>query len=108
MRHKHHIVFKSQGGLDFELNYKYLTLEGHEGDNGPHRNRATDLMYKLELQGQLEALFEEGGLYSEEDVARKLGRSAAYWHKHLAKVRHQGGMMAGGDIIRRLMGGKVY
>ena len=39
--HKHHIVFKSQGGLDFSLNLIRLRQEGHEGDKGPHRDRGT-------------------------------------------------------------------
>lgn len=31
MLEKHNIVFKSQGGIDFELNYKYLYSEDHRG-----------------------------------------------------------------------------
>ena len=44
------VIFKSQGGLDFELNYKRLTPEQHRGDLGPHKCRKTDLRYKRELQ----------------------------------------------------------
>lgn len=49
MLEKHHIVFKSQMGLDFELNYKYLTSEDHRGNEGPHKNREKNLEYKREL-----------------------------------------------------------
>ena len=38
--HKHHIVFRSQGGLDFDLNMIELTQEEHEGNHGPHQSRA--------------------------------------------------------------------
>jgi hypothetical protein len=49
----HHIVHRSEGGLDFPLNYKYLCQEHHRGKNGPHRCEETDLKYKLELQNKL-------------------------------------------------------
>lgn len=39
---KHHIVFKSQGGLDFDLNYKYLDSNSHRGNLGPHKNKETE------------------------------------------------------------------
>lgn len=106
--HKHHIVFKSQGGLDFALNYKYLTTEEHEGNNGPHRNRKVDLAYKTELQKNLEQLFSGEKLYTEEDVAQKLGRSLAYWRKNLRKVDRTAGMMRGESIVKFLMGGRFY
>ncbi|MEQ8153589.1 MAG: HNH endonuclease signature motif containing protein [Clostridiaceae bacterium] len=49
----HHIVHRSQGGLDFPLNYKYLCPEHHRGRNGPHKCEEADLTYKLELQNKL-------------------------------------------------------
>lgn len=48
--HRHHIVFKSHGGLDFKLNMIGLTQEEHEGDKGPHRDRERDLELKRGLQ----------------------------------------------------------
>jgi 5-methylcytosine-specific restriction endonuclease McrA len=53
---KHHIVYRSQGGVDFPLNFKYLCSEHHRGKNGPHKSRKIDLEYKLELQNKLEKL----------------------------------------------------
>ena len=108
MKHKHHIVFKSHGGLDYELNLKELTDEEHEGDNGPHKNRATDLLYKIDLQNKLQQLFQAEGLYTEEQVARALGRSVAYWRKHLRKVKRTVGLIRGEDLVQFLMGGKLY
>lgn len=55
--HKHHIVFRSQGGLDFAMNLIELTQEEHEGDDGPHKNRVRDLELKKRLQNQLVELF---------------------------------------------------
>ena len=53
---RHHIVYKSQGGVDFPLNFKYLCPEHHRGEYGPHKNRKLDLKYKLEMQHKLEKL----------------------------------------------------
>lgn len=106
--HKHHIVFRSQGGLDFSLNFKYLTYEEHEGNNGPHRNRETDLMYKKELQEELLREFKENKSYSLDDIANKLGRSRKYFEKHFRKVPSVAGLYRSDDIIRKLMGGKLY
>ena len=56
MLEKHHIVFKSQLGLDFELNYKYLTSEEHRGILGPHLNKSVDIAYKTEMEANLRRL----------------------------------------------------
>ena len=44
----HHIVHRSEGGLDFKLNYKYLCKKHHRSKIGPHRDKVIDLNYKLE------------------------------------------------------------
>ena len=44
----HHIVHRSEGGLDFKLNYKYLCKKHHRSKIGPHRDKVVDLNYKLE------------------------------------------------------------
>lgn len=105
--HKHHIVFRSQGGLDFELNYKYLTYEEHEGAAGPHLNHTVDLCYKVELQRNLEKLFPEGP-YTLKEISEKLGRTERYWKKHFKRVPPIGGPYKREEIIRKLMGGKWY
>ena len=35
----HHIVHRSEGGLDFKLNYKYLCKKHHRSKLGPHRDK---------------------------------------------------------------------
>ena len=47
----HHIVHRSEGGLDIEINYKYLCNEHHRGKNGPHHSIEIDLKYKLDIIG---------------------------------------------------------
>ena len=53
----HHIVYRSRGGLNFELNYKYLCRIHHRGINGPHKNKIIDYEYKLEMQDKLYSTF---------------------------------------------------
>lgn len=49
----HHIVYRSEGGFDIEINYKYLCSLHHRGKTGPHQNKLVDLQYKLQLQEKL-------------------------------------------------------
>lgn len=49
----HHIVHKSEGGFDIEINYMYLCPKHHRGKKGPHHNLKTDIMYKINLQKKL-------------------------------------------------------
>ena len=53
----HHIVYRTRGGLNFNLNYKYLCRTHHRGINGPHRDKITDYKYKLEMQDKLYSTF---------------------------------------------------
>ena len=84
--HKHHIVFRSQGGLDFDLNMIELTQEEHEGNHGPHQSRARDLELKRGLQEQLSELFPEGELIrsagnsdAPEDILRSILKKCQTW-----------------------------
>lgn len=105
--HKHHIVFRSQGGLDFDLNIIELSYEDHEGKNGPHLNWIVDRMYKLNLQDKLCELFPDDR-YTIEQIAKKLGKSTRYFEKHFRRVPSTAGLYKTEDIIRKLMGGKIY
>ena len=108
MLEKHHIVYRSQGGLDYELNYKYLTSEAHRGLNGPHRNRKTDLKYKRELQQKLEKVLDKE-FYTVEELIELLGLKEQQAHKAFKKIPKNPGMgMKREDVLRRLMGGKLY
>jgi Translation elongation factors (GTPases) len=105
--HKHHIVFRSQGGLDFDLNLIELTYEEHEGNNGPHRNWLVDRKYKLELQDKLCELFLDEE-YTIEQIAKKLRKTTRYFEKHFRRVPSAAGLYKTEDIIRKLMGAKIY
>lgn len=110
--HKHHIVFRSQGGLDFALNLIELTQEEHEGDDGPHKNRVRDLELKKRMQNQLVELFPEGGSFNIDQISAALGRTRRYFEKHFRKIPRQWidgeAYYESEDIIRLLMGGKIY
>lgn len=106
--HRHHIVFRSHGGLDFDLNFIGLTQEEHEGNNGPHRNRERDLELKRALQARLRQMFPEGELFTVRQIAEKLGRSERYFAPHFWKVPMKDGKYPGEEIVKKLMGGRFY
>lgn len=107
--HKHHIVFRSQGGLDFDINFKYYRgYEDHEGLNGPHRNRDVDLSLKRDMQNELYVVFGDKTEFTIEEIARRLGRTVKYFEKHFKRVPCKNGHYEKEDIIRKLMGGKLY
>lgn len=104
---RHHIIYKSQGGLDFELNYKRLTSEQHRGNKGPHRNRKTDLRFKRELQKKLENILTDE-FYTAEELIEILGLKERQAYKAFRKVtQHRKGMKRE-DVIFRLMGNRFY
>jgi len=104
--HKHHIVFRSQGGLDFDLNLIHLSLEDHEGNNGPHLNKEVDDTYKLRLQSELRDIFWEES-YTIEEIAKELGRTKKYFEKHFKRVPSAAGHYKSEEIVKKLMGGKM-
>lgn len=103
----HHIVFRSQGGLNFPLNLIDLTIEEHHGNLGPHRCRARDLELKRNLQATLEQLFREE-TYTSAEIAGILHVSKRYIDKHFKRVPQYLGKYSREEIIKRLMGGKFY
>lgn len=106
MLERHHRIFKSQGGLDFELNYIYLTSEQHRGDKGPHKCRETDLRYKRELQETLEGLLMKD-YYSFKELVKLLNLRQAQAHKAFKSIIQVKGISRE-DAIKRLMGGRLY
>lgn len=107
MIEKHHIIFKSQMGLDFELNYKYLTSEQHRGNDGPHKCRETDLRYKRELeQTLLDVLVDK--YYTVEELIEILGLKGRQAYKAFKKVNKHCEGMKKEDVIFRLMGNRFY
>ena len=107
MLEKHHIVKKSQLGLDFELNYKYLTSEEHRGDLGPHKNRDTDLHYKKELETSLRALLRDTH-YFESELIQLLGLDSKQADKAFRHLQVTSKGMDKEEIIFRLMGNRYY
>lgn len=67
----HHIVHRSEGGFDIELNYKYLCPSHHRGKYGPHQSKEVDLRYKLDLQNKLYDMLKKD-YYSFKELALEL------------------------------------
>ena len=104
---KHHIIHRSQGGIDFPLNIKHLCHEHHRGKTGPHKNRTKDIQYKLELQESLRTLLSKEH-YREEELADILTINRGMARKLVKGMKtHKEGYLSK-DIISRLMGGKEY
>ncbi len=105
---RHHIVFRSQGGLDIELNYKYLCAEHHNmGNRSPHMSREIDVGYKIELQRKFYKLFHEAR-YTIGEIAELLDCQQKTLEKRFKAVPNHAGMYEKEDVIRALMGGKLY
>lgn len=104
---KHHIVFKSQGGLDFAWNYIFLTPEQHRGDEGPHKCRERDLELKRNMQKNLREILREEE-YSLEEIISILGLKRRQAEKAFKRVQRTEGKYRTEHIIKRLMGGRFY
>lgn len=105
--HKHHIVFRSQGGLDTAYNLIDLPYEDHMGNNGAHHSKEVDMALKVNLEKEYFRLFPEDE-YTIKEIAQLLGKSEKYMEKHFRKVKNFAGIYKQEDIIRKLMGGKLY
>lgn len=105
----HHIVFRSQGGLNFPLNILRLTPFEHTGSGGPHHNKVVDIIYKKSMQDDLYKIFTKD-TYSIEEIAKLLGRPRAikYFTKNLKTIPKAGGLYKKEELIKRLMGGQLY
>ncbi len=109
---RHHIIFRSHGGADYDLNLIYLPMAFHKGPNGPHHNRSTDLVLKLKLQEELENLFAKKH-YNANEIIRMLDPHNKKSRVAIQKqIQKQNICTPKGyrkeDIIRTLMGGKLY
>lgn len=105
---KHHIVFRSQRGLDIELNYKYLCIIHHScGKAAVHNNREFDLAIKRELQDWYYFLF-QAEYYTIEEIANIIEYKKNRLEKRMKAVSHRAGQYQKEDIIRFLMGGRLY
>lgn len=104
---KHHIIFKCEGGLDFPLNYVYLCSEHHRGKRSPHRNRKINISYKLKFQNELYTILVKRYYFMDEfERLLMLNPSQARTICKKFKLYKEGYKRE--DIIKRLMGGKLY
>jgi hypothetical protein len=103
----HHIVHRSEGGLDIELNYKYLCEKHHRGKDGPHHSIETDIKYKLDLQTHLYSLLVKE-YYPYKDLGQKLCLSINALKRITKNIKlHKEGYQKD-DIILAIMGGTLY
>lgn len=103
----HHIIHKSEGGIDLEINYKYLCSEHHRGRYGPHKNNKLDLQYKLELLKKLNTLFDKS-YYSQIEIQMKLSINKSKAKKFLKGLKMYKEGYKREDIIYNIMGKKNY
>lgn len=104
---RHHIIYRSHGGMNIDLNYAYLCPEHHTGPAGVHGGNA-DLneLLKLRLQKDLERIFSRE-TYHLREIAEMIGYDRRRLGKRMKNVRNTCGEYAREDIIRFFMGGML-
>lgn len=103
----HHIIFRSQSGLNIEWNYKLLCYICHKGDKGPHKCRKTDLKYKYQLQQWLRSkLFKSH--YTSEGIQKALKLNQSQVKKILKTIRVEKEGYPAEQVIFRIMGERIY
>ena len=107
MLERHHIVFRSQGGLDIEINYVNLSPEDHRGDNSPHRSDQIDKEYKIQMEKEVRDLLIDE-YYTEEKLMDLLDIDSKTAYKAFRKVFKTSNGMVREDVVKRIMGGKFY
>lgn len=103
----HHIIHRSEGGLDIELNYKYLCEEHHRGKNGPHHSIETDIKYKIELQNNLYEILQKP-FYSLKEIGTLLNVSLNVLKRITKNIKLYKEGYKKEDIILVIMGGTLY
>lgn len=100
---KHHIVHRSDGGVDFPLNIIYLCSEHHRGKDGPHKNKSIDLQYKLQLKQKIELILAKD-FYKTEKLVELLQINKGMMKRILKELRLYKEGYKTKDVIYRLMG----
>lgn len=103
----HHIVHRSEGGLDIELNYKYLCEKHHRGKYGPHHSIETDIKYKLELQDKLYSLLPKE-YYTFKELVQILEISTSALKRITKNIRLYKEGYKKDDIVLTIMGRTLY
>jgi hypothetical protein len=103
----HHIIHKSEGGMDLSINYKALCEKHHRGKDGPHRDRVTDIQYKIELQNKLEDMLTKDFYTLNELISIfELNHNKAKKFVNEFRICKEGYKKR--DIIFWLLGRKIY
>lgn len=105
---KHHVIYRSQGGLDIKVNFTWLCEEHHRGNSSPHKNRKIDLVYKRQVQEKLFDMFSKKEVYQIKEIAEIIGYDRNRLEKKFKSVPCRAGEYAVEDIVRKLCGGKLY
>lgn len=104
---RHHIVWRSQGGFDFPINYKYLCPKHHRGKKGPHNDDYVDLLYKIEMQEKLQKALPKD-YYKIDELVKILDISKRQLNNVVRHLKFYKEGYNTKDVILQLMGGKNY
>lgn len=109
-RETHHVVFRSQASYmkQIKVNLVPLCIECHRGTLGVHNNKRNDIKLKIQLQAKLFEMFKEKKFYSQEEIQNILECTkfdSMLICKKLALYR-QG--YSSEQLIRRMLGGRLY
>ncbi|HIG0360432.1 TPA: hypothetical protein ACX96Z_002021 [Clostridium sporogenes] len=106
----HHIVHRSAAPYmsNIKINFKYLCLEHHTGNEGPHNNKSIDIEYKLELQKKLFELFQEKDFYTSNEIKEKLETTPKEVRKLVKTLKVNTEGYSKLDLIIHMMGDKLY
>ena len=103
----HHIVHRSEGGFDIELNYKYLCSYHHRGKYGPHQSKEVDLRYKLDLQNKLFDILKKD-YYAFKELALDLNIPKNTLKRITKNLKLYKEGYKKSDVIFKIMGEKFY
>lgn len=103
----HHIVHRSEGGFDIELNYKYLCPYHHRGKFGPHHCKEVDIRYKLDLQNKLFDILKKD-YYSFKDLSLNLNIPKNTLKRITRDLKLYKEGYKKSDVILKIMGGQLY
>lgn len=108
----HHIVYRSHGGADYFCSKIALPAGFHKGNRGPHLNKKTDKALKEAMQKELFAAFQEFDTYDIDAILTILQpenkRSREKIRRQMEKTKNIAGEYKAEDIVRTLMGGRLF
>jgi hypothetical protein len=106
----HHIVFKSEcKPMDkCYFNHTWLCNKHHQDHKaGVHHNRKLNIKLKLRVQAKLESLFDKEW-YMSNEIQNKLKISSNATRSLCKLMTSRVGLYKRNDIIRTVLGGKMY